>query len=364
MSMNGIDISNWQAGMSLSAVSGSIGFVIVKATEGIGFVDKSCDKFYQEAKRLGKKLGFYHFARQNDPVAEADFFYENTRNYFGEAIPVLDWEVDNDIAWVNKFVERIHDLTVVWPWVYANPWRFNQGTVNKNCGRWIAGYPKNGITDINYGKNNAIPSSYSVNGTICAWQFSSSVRLSGYNGNLDGDIFYGDESAWDKYADPKGAASSGNGGGTSDGGGSGSSSAHGSGSVTPSGSTLDLVYHIVTNNINGDARRDYCGSRYDEVQDFINYTHDASSSTLAEWIKAGKYGNNPVRQTVIEACGGKYQEAQDIINGKGKQTTYTVKSGDTLSGIAAKFGTTYQAIAAKNGISNPNIIYAGQKLVI
>ena len=151
MSMNGIDISNWQAGMSLSAVNGSIGFFFFKATECIGFVDKSCDKFYQEAKRLGKKLGFYHFARQNDPVAEADFFYENTKNYFGEAIPILDWEVDNDIAWVNKFVERIHALTGVWPWVYANPWRFNKGTVNKNCGRWIAGYPKNGITDSNYG---------------------------------------------------------------------------------------------------------------------------------------------------------------------------------------------------------------------
>ena len=134
--------------------------------------------------------------------------------------------------------------------------------------------------------------------------------------------------------------------------------------MTPSGSTLDLVYHIVTNNINGDARRDYCGSRYDEVQDFINDAHDASASTLAEWIKAGKYGNNPVRETVIEACGGKYQEAQDIINGKGKSTTYTVKSGDTLSGIAAKFGTTYQAIAAKNGISDPDLIYVGQKLVI
>ena len=71
-----------------------------------------------------------------------------------------------------------------------------------------------------------------------------------------------------------------------------------------------------------------------------------------------------VRQTVIEACGGKYREAQDIINGKDKATTYTVKSGDTLSGIAAKFGTTYQAIAAKNGISNPNVIYPGQVLKI
>jgi spore coat assembly protein SafA len=46
------------------------------------------------------------------------------------------------------------------------------------------------------------------------------------------------------------------------------------------------------------------------------------------------------------------------------QTVYTVRSGDTLSGIAARFGTTYQAIAAANGISNPNVIYPGQQLRI
>ncbi|KIQ62407.1 muramidase [Kitasatospora griseola] len=45
-------------------------------------------------------------------------------------------------------------------------------------------------------------------------------------------------------------------------------------------------------------------------------------------------------------------------------TTYTVKSGDTLSGIAAKFHTTVSALAKKNGISNPNKIFPGQKLKI
>jgi putative chitinase len=43
---------------------------------------------------------------------------------------------------------------------------------------------------------------------------------------------------------------------------------------------------------------------------------------------------------------------------------YTVQSGDTLSGIGARFGVSYQAIAAANGISNPNMIYAGQTLTI
>lgn len=42
--------------------------------------------------------------------------------------------------------------------------------------------------------------------------------------------------------------------------------------------------------------------------------------------------------------------------------TYTVQSGDTLSSIAAKFGTNYQALASLNGISNPNLIYVGQVL--
>lgn len=45
-------------------------------------------------------------------------------------------------------------------------------------------------------------------------------------------------------------------------------------------------------------------------------------------------------------------------------TTYIVKSGDTLSGIASKFGTTYQNLAQINGIANPNIIYAGQILKV
>ena len=45
-----------------------------------------------------------------------------------------------------------------------------------------------------------------------------------------------------------------------------------------------------------------------------------------------------------------------------KGRTYTVRSGDTLSSIASKFGTSYQALASLNGISNPNLIYAGQVL--
>lgn len=45
-------------------------------------------------------------------------------------------------------------------------------------------------------------------------------------------------------------------------------------------------------------------------------------------------------------------------------TEYTVVNGDTLSGIASKFGTTYQKIAEYNGLENPNLIFSGQILKI
>lgn len=45
-------------------------------------------------------------------------------------------------------------------------------------------------------------------------------------------------------------------------------------------------------------------------------------------------------------------------------TTYAVMSGDTLSGIASKFGVSYQSIAAASGLSDPNVIYPGQVLTI
>jgi len=43
---------------------------------------------------------------------------------------------------------------------------------------------------------------------------------------------------------------------------------------------------------------------------------------------------------------------------------HTVQRGDTLSSIARTYGTTWQAIAQANGISNPSQIYAGQRLKV
>lgn len=48
----------------------------------------------------------------------------------------------------------------------------------------------------------------------------------------------------------------------------------------------------------------------------------------------------------------------------GDDTLYTVVSGDTLSGIASRYGTTYQELAKYNGIANPDLIFPGQVIRI
>lgn len=46
------------------------------------------------------------------------------------------------------------------------------------------------------------------------------------------------------------------------------------------------------------------------------------------------------------------------------QTDYVVVRGDTLASIARRFGVTVQAIVQANGLANPNLIFAGQRLII
>ena len=48
----------------------------------------------------------------------------------------------------------------------------------------------------------------------------------------------------------------------------------------------------------------------------------------------------------------------------GGAVKYTVVAGDTLSSIAAKYGTTVAKLAADNGIKNPNLIHVGQVITI
>lgn len=122
-------------------------FVIVKATQGVTYLHRQCDAIIKRCKNDGKLWGFYHYAGGNDPIAEAEFFYNQCRGYFGNGIPCLDWESISNKSWGNsnwcrKFVDKIHELSGVWCLIYVQAsGRSQVANCAKDCGLWIAGYP-------------------------------------------------------------------------------------------------------------------------------------------------------------------------------------------------------------------------------
>lgn len=94
-----------------------------------------------------------------------------------------------------------------------------------------------------------------------------------------------------------------------------------------------------------------------------------SVEELANEVIAGKWGNGSERIQKLTGAGYDYNAVQKrvneiLANQKPKAITYIVKGGDTLSGIAQRYGTTVSKLASDNNIQNVNLIYAGQKLTI
>ncbi|WP_442761314.1 LysM peptidoglycan-binding domain-containing protein [Pseudolactococcus chungangensis] len=83
---------------------------------------------------------------------------------------------------------------------------------------------------------------------------------------------------------------------------------------------------------------------------------------------AAKYGTTWQELARINALSNPniiYQgQSLNVVGGQSVATSgyCVVEYGDTLSGIAAQFGTTVERLVSANGISNPNLIYAGQVL--
>ena len=197
MMLWGFDISNWQNG--LNAGNLDCAFVIMKATEGTFFVDPLCDIFVQQVKQAGKLWGFYHFARENSPEAEAEFFHNETRGYDHQGVPVLDYEVWNlnydDVEWCERFMTRYHELTGVWPMLYISAShcsQFRNSWIPQKCGLWVAGYPDIMPPDF------SCPYDVSPWEFAAIWQYTSSEVRQGHS--LDANIAYMDDAAWFKYA--------------------------------------------------------------------------------------------------------------------------------------------------------------------
>lgn len=302
MALNGIDISDYQKGINLDKIP--FDFMICKITEGTNIEHKTHAVFIESARKKNKLWGFYHFMNDEDPVAQADYFYEKAKRYFGYGIPVLDYEMYGRIgvSGAKKFLDRIYKLTGVRCMVYMS----RSVCIEEDWSKiaplhklWVAQYANNNTTGY---QSNPWRSS----GKFGAWnactihQYTSHGRLNGYDGNLDLDIAYLTQDEWMNIA---------------------------------RGDTSSVK----------------------------------SIDKIAEEVISGIWGNGCERKTKLEKAGYDYDEVQKAVNKKISNTSslnriYTVKKGDTLSGIGLKLSIDWKYIASKNKIKPPYTIYPGQKL--
>lgn len=345
--MQGIDISNWQNGINLSAVP--CDFAICKATQGTGYVSPDCVRQVEQAMSLGKLFGVYHYVGGQGAVAEADFFIDSVLNWVGKGILVIDWESGENSAWGNlnyldQLVKRVIERTGIPPIIYASasvfPWDI---AANNNCGTWVAQYA-------NMDPTGYQDTPWNEGAYFCTIrQYASTGRLSGYGGNLDLNKAYINAKQWMKYANPSGGTSV------------PTPVPQPIPSDGPSGNVTDLIAKVWQGEFgNGEDRKQALGSRYDEVQSMIDHIASASTQTLVDEVWAGKYGNGDKRKAVLN---NRYDEVMAVINGN-QTTIHRVQPGETLSGIAAQYGTTWQKLQQINGIANANLIYPGQQIKI
>lgn len=200
--MRGIDVSNYQRGLDLAAIDCDFG--IFKATEGTAIVHDTCDPWVQQSKALGRCWGFYHFLAGGDPVAEADWFVDNCINYFGEGVPVLDYEMYGRIgtAGAKRFLDRVFDRTGVRCMVYTSRSVLTEedwGAIAPHHALWVAQYADTQPT----GWQDA---PWLPDGSFGAWdavtvhQYTDNGRVDGFGGPLDLDIAYLTPEAWGRIA--------------------------------------------------------------------------------------------------------------------------------------------------------------------
>lgn len=140
--LNGIDVSNHQNAMNFAPND----FVIIKASEGDGFLDPKLEMHYANLK--GKLCGFYHYARPdlgNTPEAEADWFLKCLGSKIGKGLMALDWE-GNSLAyspdWAHRWLKRVYEKTGIRPLIYLQSSEIMKGIyesiANDNYGLWVA----------------------------------------------------------------------------------------------------------------------------------------------------------------------------------------------------------------------------------
>ena len=203
----GIDIYNGEGYAGMRGDETAAGFVICKASEGVGFKDVFAKQFSDAVVGAGKLLGFYHFARSNDPIQEADYFLARVEEtgHKNEATLWLDYEASalgNGPAWCKRFIDRVNEKTGKKCGIYTSQSVTTSQDFSNIAGYvplWVAqyaNYNQTGWQDSPWATRN-----YGAWGSTCAiHQYSSMGRVDGWGGNLDINRGYFTVEQWSQWA--------------------------------------------------------------------------------------------------------------------------------------------------------------------
>lgn len=359
MAYKGPDISSWQGDIDIKRLAEQVDFFIFRGYAGSS-KDKKVERNVQLAIEAGKPYGLYVYSYALNiakAIAEATDLV-NLANNFSVKPKFLVIDMEDADGYKRKYgmpsnsqLEEIcrvqcdiFEKAGYYAVIYASSsWFRNQlvGLGNR-YEKWIAHWPVSG------GKQTGNDTSSDLENAnnLGIWQYTSEGRLDGYNGRLDMNYIYKDVILGD------------------------------SGSNVNMSDISKIADEVIAGKWgNGEDRRNRlteAGYNPVVVQNEVNNKlrkPSYSNEDIANQVIAGKWGNGEDRKKRLLSAGYNYNTIQEIINKKlnvikYSYKTYTVKPGDTLSGIASKFGTNYKKIANDNNISNPNVIYNGQKLII
>ena len=348
MAIKGIDVSEFQGKIDWDKVKADgIEFAILKLGNiydyDANYKDSKFDTNYKNARANGIKIGAYIYNYCNTIDTLKKGLEWAIKKLEGKELDLpfyLDME-DEDIQGetketltnqCNEFAKYVESKGYQ-AGVYANVnWlknELNPNDFDKKISVWVAQYYK----ECQY------------TGKYDIWQYASDGSVSGISGNCDVNYLYNEDIIKE------------------------------SGTDTGDKKTIDELAQEVIDGKWGDGedrktKLEKAGYDYDAVQDRVNEILSRPKKSITEVAKDvidGKYGNGETRKKKLEAEGYNYDTVQAKVNqllGAEVTKTYTVKSGDTLSGIASKYKTTVAKLVKDNNIKNANLIYPGQKIVI
>lgn len=190
----GNDISNYQT-VDWSVYKNNTNFVIIKATEGVGFTDAKFSSHRTGARTNNVPLGYYHFARPdlgNSAVSEANWFCSVLDGGGGlqqGEVLALDFEVSyaDRVNWCKSFLDTVSNhYGGIKPMIYINQSTVSGSNwstvVNAGYKLWLACYTGNP-------NNNAC--TVGQWGSMIMQQWTSSQSVPGIGGGVDGNAFFG-----------------------------------------------------------------------------------------------------------------------------------------------------------------------------